>query len=177
MINHFRILDLNPEPWAIGPMGVSRRDGRMKAYVSRNQQLDAYKNAVREAMGDHHEKIEGPVELSFYFWRLRSEYTTPQSARHRKHEADLTNLQKATEDALQGILFDNDRDVVAVASYMVEQSASTLPCIVVGWGSGADVAGAGVRLLPRALAATVESRAHGIVQPTLDEGPDVEDIF
>jgi Holliday junction resolvase RusA-like endonuclease len=125
------VLDVNPEPWAIGPVGYSRRGGKMSAYVGRNQQLDAYKEAVREALGNDHVMIEGKVKLRFYFWRNRAEYTTPQSRTHRKHEADATNMQKATEDALQGILFKNDKDVNDVQSIIVEQGGEVEGRIVI----------------------------------------------
>lgn len=126
-------LEINPEPWAIGPVGVSRKEGRIGAYVGRNQQLDAYKEAIREAVNA--ELSEPPekfptVALSLYFWRNRAEYVTPQSRNHRKHEADLTNLQKATEDALQGIFFDNDRDVKEIHSYMVQQGPEITGSVV-----------------------------------------------
>lgn len=124
------VLNVNPEPWAIGPVGYRRSGGKMSAYVGRNQQLDAYKEAVREALGLQ-EKIEGKVALQFFFWRNRAEYTTPQARAHRKHEADLTNLQKATEDALQGVLFDNDRDVTCCESYLVEQGPDITGRIVI----------------------------------------------
>ena len=115
------VLDVNPEPWAIGPVGYSRRGGKMSAYVGRNQQLHSYQEAVREALGTGHEMIDGPFQLYFWFWRRRDEYKTPQSRTHRKHEADATNLQKATEDALQGVLFKNDKDTRIIRSVMVEQ--------------------------------------------------------
>ena len=102
----------------------------MGAFVGRNQQLDAYKEAVREALGPQ-TKIEGKVALQLFFWRNRAEYTTPQARAHRKHEADLTNLQKATEDALQGVLFDNDRDVSVCESYLVEQGPDIAGRIVI----------------------------------------------
>lgn len=108
----------------------------MSAYVGRNQQLDSYKEAVREEVRSQlsadHQMLEGEIELQLYFWRVRSAYTTPQGKSHRKHEADLTNMQKATEDALQGILFKNDKDVSHVESYIVEQGEGTNPCVVIG---------------------------------------------
>lgn len=131
MTERWFVLDLNPEPWAIGPVGYSRRGGKMSAYVGRNQQLDAYKQAVVEAIGDHHTLIEGKVKLRFYFWRNRAEYSTPQARSHRKHEADATNMQKATEDALQGILFKNDKDVNDVQSIVVEQGPDVQGRIVI----------------------------------------------
>lgn len=125
------VLDVNPEPWAIGPVGYSRRGGKMSAYVGRNAQLDAYKEAVREALGAGHPKILGRVAIQFYFWRNRADYKTPQARTHRKHEADLTNLQKATEDALQGVLFDNDKDTNEVHAVLVEQGPDVPGRIVI----------------------------------------------
>lgn len=133
------VLDINPEPWAIGPVGYSRRNGKMSAYVGRNQQLDAYKQAVKEAIGEDHELIEGKVKLEFFFWRNRAEYSTPQARTHRKHEADATNLQKATEDALQGILFKNDKDVNDVHSVIVEQGPDIPGRIVIAVTESQDL--------------------------------------
>lgn len=130
MSEHWFVLNLNPEPWAIGPVGYRRSGGKMSAYVGRNQQLDAYKEAVREALGPQ-EKIQGKVDLKFFFWRNRAEYTTPQARSHRKHEADMTNLQKATEDALQGVLFDNDRDVLHCESFLVAQGPDITGQIII----------------------------------------------
>lgn len=134
------ILEINPEPWAIGPIGYSRRGGKMSAYVGRNQQLDTYKEAVKEALEDMETtKLEGKIALRFFFWRTRADYQNYQSRTVRKHEADTTNLQKATEDALQGILFDNDKDVVDVHSSLVDQSPTSPGRIVIGVGRAQDV--------------------------------------
>lgn len=122
MTEHWYFLDVNPEPWAIGPVGYARRGGKMSAYVGRNDQLHHYKEAIKEAiLKQDPVKIEGQFELTIWFWRERAEYTTHQARTHRKHEADATNLYKATEDALQGILFDNDRDNAHTEAWMMEQ--------------------------------------------------------
>lgn len=131
MTERWFVLDINPEPWAIGPVGYSRRGGKMSAYVGRNQQLDAYKNAIKETLGEGHDLIEGKVRVRFWFWRNRAEYTTPQARTHRKHEADVTNMQKATEDALQGVLFKNDKDVNDIHSVIVEQGPEVEGRIVI----------------------------------------------
>jgi Holliday junction resolvase RusA-like endonuclease len=119
-------LHVNPEPWAVGPLSIGKRNGRPTATMGRNQQLDAYKHAIREeletTLPNNQTYILPPYySLDMFFWRNRAEYTTPQARTHRKHEADVTNLQKATEDALQGILIGNDRDVIRIASYMMDQ--------------------------------------------------------
>ena len=131
MREYWFVLDLNPEPWAIGPVGYSRRGGKMSAYVGRNQQLDAYKQAIKEALDFEGPMLEGKVTLNLWFWRHRAEYETPQARTHRKHEADATNLQKSTEDALQGVLFANDKDVRVVRSVVVDQGPEVVGRIVI----------------------------------------------
>jgi Holliday junction resolvase RusA-like endonuclease len=132
MTEHWYFLDVNPEPWAIGPVGYRRANGKMSAYVGRNDQLHHYKEAIKEAiLKQDPVKFEGQFELTIWFWRERSEYTTHQARTHRKHEADVTNLYKATEDALQGILFDNDRDNVHTEAFMMEQGEEVHGKVVV----------------------------------------------
>lgn len=174
------VLDLNPEPWAIGPVGYARRGGKMSAYVGRNQQLDAYKEAVREALGPGHVLItDSLVELRFYFWRNRADYNTSQARTHRKHEADLTNLQKATEDALQGVLFKNDKDVHDVHSIMVEQGPDVRGRVVIGLRPLSGGMAAAVAELPshvhRMMDALEETQSPG-TQLTIPFEPP-EDIF
>jgi Holliday junction resolvase RusA-like endonuclease len=132
-------VEINPEPWAVGPVGTRRLNGKMSAYVGRNQQLAAYQEAVREELGDGHEMIEGRVRIVFLFWRNRAEYETVQARTHRKHEADVTNLQKATEDALQGVLFKNDKNVNDIHSVMVEQGPDVRGMILIGIAASPEV--------------------------------------
>lgn len=125
------VLDVNPEPWEIGPVGVARSEGKLRPYVGRNAQLAAFQQAVKEEIGDP-DKFTGKFSVRFVFWRNRAEYVTPQARTHRKHEADTTNLQKATEDALQKVLFDNDKDVLDIRSTLVEQGPDVKGRIVIG---------------------------------------------
>lgn len=116
---YFRI---NPEPWAVGPLDIGRRSGKVYATMGQNKQLAAYQEAVRDELAlQDPEMISGRVTMRLYFWRNRAEYTTPNQRQHRKHEADLTNLVKAFEDACQGVLFENDRDVVHTDAYLIDQ--------------------------------------------------------
>lgn len=129
------VLDLSPEPWAIGPVGYSRRGGKMSAYVGQNQQLNAYEEAVaesvRDQLPDDFKIPEGKMALTLFFWRNRAEYTTPAARTHRKHEADATNMQKATEDALQGVLYNNDKDNLVVASVVMAQGPEVIGKVVI----------------------------------------------
>lgn len=137
MTDHYEyqwyILEVNPEPWSVGQIGYARKGGKMTAYMGRNAQLDAYKEAVREELLTKNPLLlEGKIHLQFFFWRRMDDYETAQGKRARKHEADLTNMQKATEDALQGILFKNDKDVISVRAHLVEQGTDTFGRVVVG---------------------------------------------
>jgi hypothetical protein len=120
------VLALNPDPWAIGPLGVGKRGGKYFPYVGRNNQLHSYQQAVKEELEDEPPLRAGTYDLKFWFWRRLDSH-----AAGRKNIADATNLQKATEDALQGVLFDNDRDVRHVSSVIVEQSEEAKPLIVI----------------------------------------------
>lgn len=129
---HWFVLNVNPEPWAVGPLSIGRRGGKMFATMGRNQQLWTYQQAVKEEIGESPSVwIEGPVQMVFYFWRRRDEYSTHQARTHRKHEADATNMQKALEDALQGVLFKNDKDTNDIRSVIVEQGPDVQPKVVV----------------------------------------------
>jgi Holliday junction resolvase RusA-like endonuclease len=130
MEDYWYVLNVNPEPWAIGSLGLGRRNGKVYPYVGQNAQLAAYQSAVREAVVDP-VQIEGNVELTFYFWRNLASYETQSGHEHRKHHADATNMQKATEDALQGILFDNDKWVVDVHSVVMDQGPEVKGKIVI----------------------------------------------
>lgn len=125
------VLDVNPEPWAIGDLSVGRAKGKVYPKVARNQQLWYYQQAVKEAIGETDLWFEGYFELMFLFWRNRAEYSTSQARTHRKHEADVTNLQKATEDALQGVLFKNDKDTCDIRSRLVAQGSHVKGKIVI----------------------------------------------
>lgn len=121
------LIPFNPMPWAIGPVSTVRSGGKLRPIVGQNKQLRMYQDGIKEELEaqlvEAFAMIEGKIELRCYFWRKMEEYKTPQSRTARNHEADLTNMVKALEDALQGVMFKNDRDVIEQHNYIVEQSA------------------------------------------------------
>lgn len=171
------LLDISPEPWAIGPVGSARRGGKLTSYVGRNAQVHAYEQAVKEAVTEQLPKdfqmFEGKITLEFYFWRNRAEYITPQARTHRKHEADVTNLQKATEDALQGVLFKNDKDVDDVHSVMVAQGPDVQGKVVIGVSKSNDIT------LPKPVEDLLFDHLNppAYVQPVLPWGDETEVQF
>ena len=129
----FDIAGINPEPWTSPEVSVGRKDGKMFPTVYKSPGLAAYQNAIREDLDYWHPNfppIVGEVTLNFYFWRQLHDYAGDRG-KVRKHQADATNLQKALEDALQGILFANDRDVQTIKSQIMSQDSYTEPLILI----------------------------------------------
>jgi Holliday junction resolvase RusA-like endonuclease len=125
------VLEVNPEQWAIGDVSVGRKNGKLFPTVGRNAQLYNYQQAVKELLDGTQMLPEGKYRLEFFFWRQQSTYTGDRK-KVKKNQVDATNLQKALEDALQGVLFGNDRDVVDIHSVIVEQGPDVRPMVILG---------------------------------------------
>lgn len=127
------IRGVNPIPWTSPTVTVGRRKGQYKPQVYSSAELKNYKAALAEEFERAYPDaplIEDEIGVTFFFWR-HIDVGTTGSNRTRSNEADATNLQKSTEDALQGVLFKNDRQVVHGASWIMGQSEETEPMIVV----------------------------------------------
>lgn len=125
-------LSVNPYPWKVPPFTPARSGKKIYVKAGRDQGLHSYKEAIKEQLiAQPHYIIEGPVDLSMWYYRNIPKYTTAQGRTARKHDADTTNLQKASEDALQGILFSNDKDVIRVTSHRVVQSEAQMGILVI----------------------------------------------
>lgn len=125
-------LDVNPEPWAVGPLSLGRRGGKMFPKMERNASVFSFKEAVRGELKDRIQGMPpGVYDLDFYLWRRLESYIGESGRKATAHVADATNMQKALEDALQGILFDNDRDVRRIRSEIVEQGPDVVPGIAI----------------------------------------------
>ena len=126
MTDRWFTLDINPDPWAIGPLSMGKRNGKFFPKVGQNAQLASFKAAVAEVLDGVTPMPTGEYDLEFYFWRRLD-----GTGRNTKHVSDATNLQKATEDALQGVLIDNDRNVRRIRSEVVDQGPDVRPLIVI----------------------------------------------
>lgn len=106
------IRGINPEPWAVGTVNCY---GRGKGSLSPNPKVVNYQLALREELLNMDLPPVRPrlfaTELSLLYWR----------STERGKPADVTNLNKSTEDALQGILYENDIDNLKVSGEIVEQ--------------------------------------------------------
>lgn len=163
---HFITLpNLNPVPWTAPAVNYSMRQ------VYKAAELSAYQNAVKEQLGATETPwLEGALRIHFWFWRRLDLGTVVTTRRRRGHDSDATNMQKALEDALQGVLFPNDRDTRSITSEIVEQGPDVDPGIIIGiepWQAPTLV-------IPDEILARFRQ------QPTLDSNThddDVEDVF
>jgi len=117
----------------MGDIDIGRnRNGKLFPSVAPNHQLKAFQEAVREEL-EGVEPLPQDITycLTFYFWRRLDPYLDAADRKRKANSADTTNLQKGLEDALQGVLFENDRDVHDIRSILVEQSESTVPRILI----------------------------------------------
>lgn len=93
--------------------------------------LQAYQEEVRDVLQAQGAYMMKPnYRLTFYFHRTSESETRPNSRKRSK--SDATNMQKSLEDALQGVVIENDRDVLDVRSRIIEpDSIITEPFVVV----------------------------------------------
>jgi len=109
------IRGVNPEPWAIGTVNCY---GKGRGTISPNLKMLNYQNAIREELTDRLDSggavaFRSVWALDLYIYYFRST--------ERGQPADVTNLNKSTEDALQGILFENDRVNRRVSGEIIAQ--------------------------------------------------------
>lgn len=130
----FYFVPVNPEQWALGPAGISNRGGTKRPFIAPNEQMVTYQKAVRNALlaelSGTDTLIDYDCQLTLYFWRRLDRYLTGSERKHARHVADATNMQKALEDALQGVIITNDRLVKRIASEIVAQDHDVDPGIL-----------------------------------------------
>lgn len=132
-------LPINPEPWVVGNAYVGRGGGKAFARIAPDKTLKLYQEAVRaelEAQGA--EVMPGKYVLELFFYRHNAQYTDAAGRRRTRNTPDVTNMQKATEDALQGVLIDNDRNVISVYSSLLAAGPEVEPAVVISLAYGIE---------------------------------------
>lgn len=127
--NIYHITGINPEPW------TASQAARGKTHISfyKQAKLVAYQQAIKEELPLQNGHIfqypkDTPIRIEFFLYR---QLDGDDEKKQRANWADATNLQKSTEDALQGILYDNDKRNRDVRTVVVEQTPETEPHITI----------------------------------------------
>ena len=126
---------LNPEPWTAPEAAVGHRAGKNYVQMYKSETLRAYQETVPEVLREQNPDLSSwgdrLIRMQLYFWRRLDDYAIGDGKRSRRHFADATNLQKALEDELQGVLFNNDRNVRHICSEIMDQGPGVHPRILI----------------------------------------------
>ncbi len=127
---------INPEPWEAPEGSVARgKNGGFYVQMHKPHKVRSFQESVIEQFSLQNPFWVGSTdqlcEITFYLWRNMPSYESQTGRKAKANWADATNMQKALEDALQGILYDNDRQVIDVRTVIVEQGADIEPGIVI----------------------------------------------
>lgn len=133
------VVPLNPVPWAVGPLTMGRRkSGGQYPVMGRNIQLAEYQKAVRAELTRQraemiHLEDGQSYELVFVFHQVTEHYQTASGRATQSKQGDLTNLTKATEDAIQDLLITNDTNVEKSTLYVQRsEGVNAVPYVVIG---------------------------------------------
>lgn len=158
---------INPEPWAASTFGITRGGGKHQFRAHKNQVLATYQKAVKDTVREKypdHTLLRVPLDVEFFFWRQINKWQGESGAAQNQY-ADATNLQKALEDALEKVVYTNDRLVKRVRSWVVEQDEHTTPMII-----------ARVVLLRAELPSWVVKARYDAEHPPLMPDPNARDL-
>jgi Holliday junction resolvase RusA-like endonuclease len=132
----YAIEGINPEPWEASQAAIARNNGKPFIQFYKPKQLVAYQEAIKEGFPSQNPDAvmyppDAELDVRFYFWRELAPIEVLVGKKRRTNVADGTNLQKALEDALQGLLFKNDRHNKRVWSEVVQQGQEITPFILI----------------------------------------------
>lgn len=134
------VVGINPEPWTSPSLGTKRAGGRIVPTSFKDENLRSYQMAVHELVEEAlaEQGIMTPVygkgvELGarFSFWRQLDRYHVSEGRTRVRQQPDLTNLVKAFEDALQGLLYVNDRAIRESVGCLVDVGQDLEPAAMV----------------------------------------------
>lgn len=136
MEHHILIEGINPEPWTVGTLGIARAGKKPYPTYAKNPLLVAYQQALIECLTEAYPAMlmqaeDADLELTIIYWRKLDKYKTPGGRWQSRHRADTTNLNKATEDALQKIVFNNDVQNTRVTGEIRAQGHDVEPRILI----------------------------------------------
>lgn len=127
--NAYHVTGLNPVPWKATRYGAAAKVG--KVGLAGDENLMVYKRALKEEIvlqNAHLVQVPKgvPVRVVIFIHRRLEVWDGGHNM-----WADATNLQKSTEDALNKILWTDDKNNRSVRTEVVEQDADVEPHILI----------------------------------------------
>lgn len=125
-------VNINPEPWAIGALGMRKRGNKSYPHIGPNGVLVTYQNAIRAELERQGATMREPgYSLRIWLARQIVTYLGESGRRVTRNKADGTNIFKATEDAMQGIVINNDVNCKQGHWLMMAQDKDVVPLVVI----------------------------------------------
>jgi hypothetical protein len=135
------IAGINPVPYRNPIAEIRRAPGKTKPYAQnvKDEELRRYQAAITAwGITENIPLLEPPYQIHFFWWRRLIRYQSESGRWVTKKRADQTNLQKATEDALQpskdpqwnGMITNDVHDRYS-GGLIVEEEKDTEPLIVI----------------------------------------------
>lgn len=130
------ITELNPEPWTVGTVTTGFKGKQRYGKIAKDQRLIDYQTGVAACIRQAYPGLEMfpttlKLNLMFKLWRQEDEYTTGVGRKSKRKVADATNMQKALEDALQGVLYADDSQVKNVSTEIIAEGPDVQPLILI----------------------------------------------
>ncbi len=127
--SYYRVY-INPEPWVVPPFSAIPKGKRYIPVAGKDHRGENVKAAIRETLTALDAPMhEPPYRIHLEFHRQLEQYVTESGRNNTRNKADATNMQKLTEDALEGTLIHNDVDTACITGHIIEQSKETVPFI------------------------------------------------
>jgi Holliday junction resolvase RusA-like endonuclease len=116
----------------MGPANVRRKGKGHYVQFGENGVLGNYQRAIKQSLADQGAVIHQPgYSLRIWIARQIVQYKSTSGRKVTRNEADGTNILKGTEDALQGVLIDNDRKCLQGHWLMMGQDKDVVPLILI----------------------------------------------
>ncbi|USH45048.1 RusA-like resolvase [Gordonia phage Camerico] len=134
MITQIFAVPLNPEPWKVPPAyGGRNKGGGVYAKFGQDPGNKAFQDAVKEELEIREAYMMAPeYSLDIFTWRELTQYRKSEKGRlQTKKRSDATNMQKLIEDALKGVVFEDDDTVIDIHTAQVHQAISARPMVVI----------------------------------------------
>ncbi len=144
----YHITGINPEPWEASRTAPGRKGGKMFVQHYSPEQMKAFQAAVKEELILQNGHLgmfpDGTfLTVTFFLWRRQevaemmegrtTRATELEAARRQQRAAwvDTTNCQKSLEDALQGLVYKNDKYNRDVRCVVMDQGPDVTPHITI----------------------------------------------
>jgi Holliday junction resolvase RusA-like endonuclease len=127
-MRYFIIDGINPLPWMAPKLGVARSRAGHYPVAYPAAEMTVYQESIKDYMRERYPDqalSTGENFITFWYWRSLN------FGGQRRQRCDATNLNKCLEDALQGILYENDKRNRVVVGVIVSQERDIEPRIVI----------------------------------------------